>query len=52
MRFLVDAQLPPALARALADKGHVAEHLIDVELISATDDVVWAYARDCGAILG
>jgi len=28
MRFLVDAQLPPALARWLAAQGHEAEHAV------------------------
>jgi predicted nuclease of predicted toxin-antitoxin system len=32
MRFLVDAQLPPALARWLAEKGHDARHVADVGL--------------------
>jgi predicted nuclease of predicted toxin-antitoxin system len=27
MRFLVDAQLPPALARSVAERGHTAEHV-------------------------
>ena len=30
MRFLVDAQLPPALARMIAEAGHEADHVIDV----------------------
>jgi len=29
MRFLVDVQLPPALARWIASKGHEAEHVRD-----------------------
>jgi predicted nuclease of predicted toxin-antitoxin system len=37
VRFLVDAQLPPALARALSERGYVAEHVADVGLLSATD---------------
>ena len=36
MRFLFDAQLPPALARLLADRGHVAEHVGDVGLPSSS----------------
>jgi uncharacterized protein (DUF433 family) len=32
MRFLVDAQLPPALARWRASQGHVAEHVADCKL--------------------
>jgi len=32
MRFLVDAQLPPALARTLEAGGHEAEHVADIGL--------------------
>jgi predicted nuclease of predicted toxin-antitoxin system len=45
MRFLVDAQLPPALARMLAAKGFQAEHVYDVELGEADDNRIWAYAK-------
>jgi predicted nuclease of predicted toxin-antitoxin system len=44
MRFLVDAQLPPALARMIAAKGFEAEHVCDVQLDAAADRVVWEYA--------
>ncbi len=30
MRFLVDAQLPPVLARWLCEAGHDARHVEDV----------------------
>jgi predicted nuclease of predicted toxin-antitoxin system len=30
MRFLIDAQLPPALARWLAERGHEAVHVVTV----------------------
>jgi len=30
VRFLVDAQLPPALALLLDDHGHIAEHITDI----------------------
>ncbi len=45
MRFLIDAQLPPALAKALRDEGHEAEHLEDVGLRHAKDPAIWEYAR-------
>jgi predicted nuclease of predicted toxin-antitoxin system len=41
MRFLVDAQLPPALARFLAANGHEAQHLADLGLQAASDAVIW-----------
>jgi transcriptional regulator with XRE-family HTH domain len=44
MRFLVDAQLPPALARWLAAQGHEAEHVSDCGLAQAADPAVWDYA--------
>jgi predicted nuclease of predicted toxin-antitoxin system len=44
MRFLVDAQLPAALARWLAAKGHEAAHVGDLEMQAASDAVIWDYA--------
>lgn len=44
MRFLVDAQLPPALARWLVDQGHEATHVGDLGMQSASDAVIWDYA--------
>jgi predicted nuclease of predicted toxin-antitoxin system len=35
MRFLIDAQLPPALARWLSSAGHDAEHVADIGLAGA-----------------
>ena len=46
MRFLVDAQLPPALARMLTDHGHHAEHVTDVGPADASDRELWRYALD------
>ena len=34
MRFVIDAQLPPALARWLAAQGHEAEHVGDQQMLS------------------
>jgi len=51
LRFLVDAQLPPALARALTAGGHVGEHVADVGLLSAADLAIWRYAIDHDAVL-
>ena len=41
MRFLVDAQLPPALARWIASQGHEADHVADLGLEAASDRVIW-----------
>jgi predicted nuclease of predicted toxin-antitoxin system len=51
MRFIVDAQLPPALARMLASKGFSAEHVMDVGLGDSTDSAIWDYALGIGAII-
>lgn len=44
MRFLVDAQLPPALARWLVAKGHQAQHVADTGMQAASDAAIWNYA--------
>jgi len=51
MRFLVDAQLPPALARWLASVGHEAEHVADCDLLSVPDREIWAYALANRAVI-
>ncbi|MBY6243489.1 DUF5615 family PIN-like protein [Methylosinus sp. Sm6] len=50
-RFLVDAQLPPALARWLVAVGDEAEHVSDVGLGGARDDAIWRFALACGAVV-
>lgn len=44
MKFLVDAQLPPALAHFLKSKGHEAAHVVDFDLEAADDTAVWKFA--------
>ena len=51
MNFLVDAQLPPGLARWLADQGHSAKHVNDVGLAGAEDSVIWNHALGVDAII-
>jgi predicted nuclease of predicted toxin-antitoxin system len=51
MRFLVDAQLPPALARWLAGRGHVAEHVLDLAMAANSDREIWEYALTHGAVV-
>ena len=41
MRFLVDAQLPPALAGWLVGEGHEAGHVLDAGLATADDPDIW-----------
>ena len=45
MKFLVDHQLPAALARFLESQGYVAQHVIDVSLEVATDRQIFDYAK-------
>ncbi len=49
MKFLVDSQLPSALARFLASRGVQCQHVLDLDLGAATDAAIWEYARqnDC-----
>jgi predicted nuclease of predicted toxin-antitoxin system len=51
LRFLVDAQLPPALARQIASFGHAAEHVADSGRASATDDSIRSYAAESSAVI-
>ena len=51
MRFLVDAQLPPALARRLESRGHEAEHVADLGMERAPDPQVRARAAESGAVV-
>ena len=51
MNFLVDAQLPPGLARWLAHEGHSAQHVNDVGLAGAEDSVIWNHALGVDAII-
>lgn len=44
MKVLVDAQLPPALASWLRDRGVDAEHVAETGLLNAGDDEIWAHA--------
>ena len=45
MNFLVDNQLPPALARFISqDLGAKAHHVVDLGLRDASDLQIWHYA--------
>lgn len=51
MNFLVDAQLPPALARWIISRGHTATHLLDLGLAASDDSIVWEHARRTASII-
>jgi predicted nuclease of predicted toxin-antitoxin system len=51
LRFIVDAQLPPALANALRRAGHDADHVAEIGLLTAADQTILAVARQRGAAI-
>ena len=51
MRFLIDAQLPPALAAWLNENGYNAEHVRDVLLTDAADSIIWDRAVETGSVI-
>ena len=46
MRFLIDAQLPPALARLFESHGHESRAAREVGLREAKDPVIWRFAKE------
>lgn len=51
MTFLVDNQLPQALARFLVSRGHQAKHVLDLGLDEAGDAVIWKHAGENGFVI-
>ena len=51
MKFLVDNQLPAALARWLAAQGADAVHVLDLGLDAAPDVAIWSHAAAEGRIV-
>jgi len=51
VRFIVDAQLPPALARALREAGLDACAVREIGLREAEDTVIWQYALEQQAVI-
>lgn len=51
MKFLIDAQLPPALCGWLRERGHEAVHVFEIGLIGAADTEVAARAEAERAVL-
>jgi predicted nuclease of predicted toxin-antitoxin system len=48
---VVDAQLPPALARMLTEQGHTACHVEDLGLRHSDDNEIWQWALSNNAII-
>jgi predicted nuclease of predicted toxin-antitoxin system len=51
VRFLVDANLPPALAAWRRERGHAAGHVSDTGETSRTDAEIWREAVSVGGVL-
>lgn len=49
--FLIDNQLPSALAKWLRENGHFATHVLDLKFGQASDEVIWAYAAKHGFVI-
>ena len=50
-RFLVDNQLPDALARWLEAKGFSAQHVLALQLAQSTDEVIWQHAAQTESVI-
>lgn len=51
MRFIIDAQLPPALADWLRARGHEADHVADLCGQSVPDSELWTRAVLDGRVI-
>jgi predicted nuclease of predicted toxin-antitoxin system len=51
VKFLVDNQLPAALARFLASHGHDTQHVLDVQMDDSDDQAIWNRAALEGRVV-
>ena len=51
VKFLIDAQLPPALAQWLREAGYDAQAVREVGLREAEDAEIWRYAQTEGRMI-
>ena len=51
MKFLIDAQLPPALAQWLREAGYDAQAVREVGLRDADDGAIWRHAQAQGLVI-
>ncbi len=51
MKFIVDAQLPPALARFLAARGEDAVHVLDIQMMESSDSQIWDLSLQDGLVI-
>jgi predicted nuclease of predicted toxin-antitoxin system len=50
-RFIVDNQLPAALALWLRAQGHQADHVLELSLAQSADTIIWQRAAALGAVI-
>jgi predicted nuclease of predicted toxin-antitoxin system len=51
VKFLIDNQLPTALARHIIAKGHEAEHVLNIGLAEAKDAQICQYAESNALVI-
>jgi predicted nuclease of predicted toxin-antitoxin system len=51
VKFLIDNQLPAALARFLTEAGHPSLHVLDFSLDEARNEVFWTFSREENFVL-
>jgi predicted nuclease of predicted toxin-antitoxin system len=51
VKFLIDAQLPPALAEWLRQAGYESQSVRDAGLRDAEDFMIWQYAQTHGWVI-
>lgn len=51
MNFVIDEQLPPALAEWIELRGHSARHLQELGLLQAKDHVIWTFCSAPPAVI-
>jgi len=45
VKFLLDAHLPPVLARVMTREGYEVAHVAELDMKSAADPDIWQYAQ-------
>lgn len=51
MKFIIDAQLPPALALFISSLGYEAQHIDDMSVLGASDREIWELAEHISAVI-